>query len=145
VRTLEPVALDALSPVPPLSRVRGCLVGGALGDSLGEPVEFVRSAETIFERFGHEAPARLGYAHGPFITDDTQMTLFAAEGIVRAGEARWDEDTWTLTSAVQGAFLRWLATQIGGEPEEVAGSPPGSEERHEVTPEGARIVDWALG
>ena len=56
------------------------MLGGALGDALGEPVEFISSAHEILRRFGANAPAKLGYAHGPFITDDTQMTLFAAEG-----------------------------------------------------------------
>jgi ADP-ribosyl-[dinitrogen reductase] hydrolase len=103
----------ALASTPPLSRVRGCLLGGAPGDSLGEPVEFVGSAQQITDRFGNGAPIKLGYAHLPLITDDTQMTLFAAEGIIRAGEARGEDDGDALTRSVQGAFLRWLSTQNG--------------------------------
>jgi ADP-ribosyl-[dinitrogen reductase] hydrolase len=110
--------------VPPLSRFRGCLLGGALGDSLGEPVEFVSTAKEIARKFGTKAPVKLGYAHGPVITDDTQMTLFAAEGIIRAGDARWSDDG-AVTREVQAAFLRWLTTQNGGDPERVASSPPG--------------------
>jgi ADP-ribosylglycohydrolase len=115
----------AVNPVPTLSRFRGCLLGGALGDSLGEPVEFVGSANEIANRFGVGAPAKLGYAHRPHITDDTQMTLFAAEGIIRAGDARWDDDGVAIARAVQAAFLRWLSTQEGGDPEEIASSPAG--------------------
>jgi ADP-ribosyl-[dinitrogen reductase] hydrolase len=118
----EEIAVDW---VPTLSRFRGCLLGGALGDSLGEPVEFVGSAKEITSRFGVGAPVRLGYAHSPLITDDTQMTLFAAEGIIRAGDARWDDDGDALTRAVQAAFLRWLSTQEGGDAEEIASSPAG--------------------
>jgi ADP-ribosyl-[dinitrogen reductase] hydrolase len=121
-----PTTHDAApAEVPPLSRIRGCLLGGALGDSLGEPVEFMQSATEIARRFGTTAPAKLGYAHGPFITDDTQMTLFAAEGIIRAGDARWDDDAVVLTREVQAAFLRWLSTQQGGDPERIASSPAG--------------------
>jgi ADP-ribosylglycohydrolase len=115
----------ALAEAPALTRVRGCLLGGALGDSLGEPVEFTRTATEIFRRFGTTAPAKLGYAHGPWITDDTQMTLFAAEGIIRAGDARWDGDGVALTREVQAAFLRWLSTQQGGDSERMASSPAG--------------------
>jgi ADP-ribosyl-[dinitrogen reductase] hydrolase len=111
--------------VPTESRVRGCLLGGALGDSLGEPVEFVSSADDIIRRFGTAAPAKLGYAHAPLITDDTQMTLFSAEGIIRAGDARWDDDAMALTRAVQAAYLRWLSTQVDGDPESMASSPGG--------------------
>jgi len=115
----------ALAAMPTLSRIRGCLLGGALGDSLGEPVEFTRSAAEIARRFGTTAPVKLGYAHGPWITDDTQMTLFAADGIIRAGEARWDDDGVALTRQVQAAFLRWLSTQHGGRSQRIAASPTG--------------------
>ncbi|WP_373456557.1 ADP-ribosylglycohydrolase family protein [Cobetia sp. Dlab-2-U] len=36
------------------SRFRGCLLGGAVGDALGAPVEFL-SHEEIQARFGSEA------------------------------------------------------------------------------------------
>ena len=113
-----------LSSTPLLSRIRGCLLGGALGDSLGEPVEFIASAQEITARFGSDAPARLGYSHPSRITDDTQMTVFAAEGIIRAGEARW-EVGGALVREAQRSFLRWLATQEKSDPEEVAASPAG--------------------
>ena len=119
-----PAPTHPVAPIPSLSRVQGCLLGGALGDSLGEPVEFIRSASDIKARFGSNAPAKLGYARGPFITDDTQMTLFAAEGILRAGEDRFEDRGTALARSVQGAFLRWLTTQDGGSPD-AAGEPAG--------------------
>jgi ADP-ribosylglycohydrolase len=127
VRSVEllPEENEALESVPSLSRFRGCLLGGALGDSLGEPVEFVLNAREITNRFGTKAPTTLGYAHAPLITDDTQMTLFAAEGIIRAGDARWDDDGAALTREVRAALLRWLSTQEGGDPEQIASSPAG--------------------
>ena len=100
------------------------MLGGALGDALGEPVEFISSAHEILRCFGANAPAKLGYAHGPFITDDTQMTLFAAEGMIRAGRVRWDDHA-SLARSVQAGFLRWYSTQRGSDSEVVASSPAG--------------------
>jgi ADP-ribosylglycohydrolase len=53
------------------------------------------------------------------------MTLFSAEGIIRAGDARWDDDAMALTRSVQAAYLRWLSTQVDGDPESMASSPCG--------------------
>ena len=64
-------------------RVRGCLVGGAVGDALGGAVEF-SSRREIIERFG---PAGLTTMVSNLITDDTQMTLFTAQGLVDAARA----------------------------------------------------------
>jgi len=38
-------------------RFAGCLLGGALGDALGYPVEFERPGDRIVARFGGGAPA----------------------------------------------------------------------------------------
>lgn len=64
---------------------RGCLLGGAVGDALGAPVEFA-SLEAIKSRFGPAGVTSLrGHPGGKnIITDDTQMTLFTAEGLLRA-------------------------------------------------------------
>ena len=37
--------------IPVIDRFRGCLLGGATGDALGAPVEFMRRAD-ILRRFG---------------------------------------------------------------------------------------------
>ncbi len=70
-------------PTPSLlSRFRGCLLAGAVGDALGAPVEFTPLGEILGE-FGPGGPAEL--EDGPYpagsVTDDTQMTLFVAEGL----------------------------------------------------------------
>lgn len=67
------------------SRYRGCLLGGAVGDALGAPVEFMRDAE-IRSRFGDGGIRDYVPAYGRLgaITDDTQMTLFTADGMLRA-------------------------------------------------------------
>lgn len=86
---------------------RAVLLAGAAGDALGDPVEFM-SIEQIRRRFGPagiEAP--VGDHH---VTDDTQMSLFSAEGCLRAarGEA--------FAPALWHAYLRWLITQGEGWP-----------------------------
>jgi hypothetical protein len=68
-----------------LDRFRGCLLGGAIGDALGAPVEFL-SLDEIRRRFGEAGITDFDTAYGRrgAITDDTQMTLFTAEGLIRA-------------------------------------------------------------
>ena len=65
-------------------RYRGCLLGGAVGDALGAGIEFLSLAEI---RHSHGPTGVTGYvpAYGRAgaITDDTQMTLFTAEGLLR--------------------------------------------------------------
>ena len=70
---------------PVRERYQGCLLGGAVGDALGAPVEFMRRSEIIRE-FGPHGITDLAPAYGKLgaITDDTQMTLFTAEGALRA-------------------------------------------------------------
>jgi ADP-ribosyl-[dinitrogen reductase] hydrolase len=94
-------------PEHQLSQVLGCLLAGAVGDALGAPVEFMnRSA--IVRQFGAGGIRNYAMAYGRLgaITDDTQMTLFTAEGCLRtAGNA---EDPM---HAMRQAYQRWLLTQ----------------------------------
>ncbi|MFM7786598.1 MAG: ADP-ribosylglycohydrolase family protein, partial [Gammaproteobacteria bacterium] len=94
------------------SRFAGCLLGGAVGDALGAPVEFMTRAQ-ILQRFG---PAGIrGYAPaygGPGrITDDTQMTLFTAEGLIRAWVRGCLRGLSSCPDVTANAYLRWLHTQ----------------------------------
>ena len=93
-----------------------CLLGGALGDALGAPVEFM-SLSAIRAAFGPQGITALAPAYGRLgaITDDTQMTLFTAEGLLRA-DRRWREKgICHVPSVLHHAYLRWLATQSQGE------------------------------
>lgn len=92
--------------VPVEDRFLGCLLGGAIGDALGYPVEFRPKAE-ILGRFGPEPPTSLAYAGPVLVSDDTQMTLFSAEALIRARGATTPE----ITLFALGAYQRWLATQ----------------------------------
>ena len=64
-------------------RVLGCMLGGAVGDALGYSVEFY-SWDSIVERFGESGITRYELdRHGlARISDDTQMSLFTAAGIL---------------------------------------------------------------
>jgi ADP-ribosylglycohydrolase len=98
---------------PPIeSRILGCLLGGAVGDALGAPVEFAPLAE-IRERFGPAGIREYAPVYGRLgaITDDTQMTLFTAEGLLRAHVRGATRGICHVPSVVQNAYLRWLATQ----------------------------------
>ncbi|MHB8908646.1 MAG: ADP-ribosylglycohydrolase family protein [Syntrophales bacterium] len=91
----------------------GCLLGGAVGDALGAPVEFMSSQE-IRKKYGINGIANFDSAFGKVgtITDDTQMTLFTAEGLLRA-HCRWRHRGIgpIHDSMVHRAYNRWLFTQ----------------------------------
>lgn len=94
------------------SRFRGCLLGGAVGDALGAPVEFM-NRRGILERFGPEGITAFVPAYGKLgaITDDTQMTLFTAEGLLRAWVRGCMLGLTTYSGVTAHAYLRWLQTQ----------------------------------
>jgi ADP-ribosyl-[dinitrogen reductase] hydrolase len=94
------------------ARIRGCLLGGAVGDALGAAVEF-DSIERIRERFGPQGITDFAPAYGRLgaITDDTQMTLFTAEGLLRAYARAVSKGISHAPGVVDHAYARWLATQ----------------------------------
>src|SRR4051794_30293176 len=95
-----------------ITRVRGCLLGGAVGDALGAPVEFMSRSE-ILARYGPSGITDFDVAYGRrgAITDDTQMTLFTAEGLIRT-RARFADRGFASSRDVLGyAYQRWLRTQ----------------------------------
>ena len=66
-------------------RILGCLLGGAIGDALGAPVEFWGSeqiARELPDGLREYLPSGYGSALG-LVTDDTQMTLFTLEALLR--------------------------------------------------------------
>jgi len=91
---------------------RGCLLGGAIGDALGWPVEFLRLNE-IKKKHGEKGITDLivGTNGKAEITDDTQMTLFTAEGILRAETRGNEKGICHPPTVVYYAYQRWLNTQ----------------------------------
>jgi ADP-ribosylglycohydrolase len=94
-------------------RFLGCLLGGAVGDALGAPVEFLKREE-ILRRFGPKGLTGYAPAYGGLgrITDDTQMTLFTAEAALRIWMASMIQENLEDTlPIIARAYLRWLRTQ----------------------------------
>lgn len=92
-----------------MDRVIGCFLGGAVGDALGADVEFVDLGQ-LRARFGPDGIADPIGGRGA-ITDDTQMTLFTAEGLVAAGTTLRSGYLALVAPHLHDAYLRWLQTQ----------------------------------
>ncbi|GHJ30713.1 ADP-ribosylglycohydrolase family protein [Streptomyces hygroscopicus subsp. hygroscopicus] len=100
------------------SRVRGCLLGGAIGDALGAAVEFA-SLDEIRAAHGPEGVTDFLPAYGGRgrVTDDTQMTLFTVDGLIRA-QVRRDTGAWHPPTDIHSAHRRWYSTQRDWGPDE---------------------------
>ncbi len=74
---------------PDADRYRGALLGTAIGDALGRPVESVRPAD-IQVHYGElrDFVRWHGWSGGPVgtFTDDTQLTLWTARALLEGGE-----------------------------------------------------------
>lgn len=101
-----------MSGLSVVDRFRGCLLGGAVGDALGAPVEFL-SLDEIKRRYGDSGITVFDTAYGRrgAITDDTQMTLFTAEGLIRAEQRFRDRGICNVPAVIGRAYVRWLSTQ----------------------------------
>jgi ADP-ribosyl-[dinitrogen reductase] hydrolase len=88
-----------------LARCRAVLLGGAVGDALGAPLEFMTAGE-ITAKYGRLAEmvggGWLRLKPGQ-VTDDTEMTLCIARGIAKKGE--WD------LREIAGEFAVWLKSR----------------------------------
>lgn len=97
-----------------LDKIAGSMIGGAAGDALGYSVEFMRWNE-IKEQYGdsgiteYDIDPAIGKA---LISDDTQMTLFTADGIL-VGETRLCmRGIGGIPHAyVERSYQDWLTTQ----------------------------------
>lgn len=90
-------------------RIRGSLLGLAVGDALGHPTEFVPSLGAIRARWG--ARGVVGFVaagrHPPgTFTDDTQMALCVARALCRAGRRSLDD----LMAAMSEEFVAWVVS-----------------------------------
>lgn len=95
----------------------GCLLGGAIGDALGAPIEFMK-LEKIRELYGEQGITTFLFpkdSQVASITDDTQLTLFTAEGILRSitrsKQKKITRSTHDTCKVVFRSYLRWLYTQ----------------------------------
>jgi len=96
-----------------LDRYRGCLLGTAVGDALGAPTQFLEWPD-IIKRFGptgvREFEPWSRFTAGSF-TDDTQMTLATARGLLAAAESVLAGDHEEVAHAVYEEYLDWLGLQ----------------------------------
>ena len=74
-------------------KCRGSLIGGAIGDAFGYPVEFVGSFDEIFDK--------------ALFSDDTQMTLYTAEGLLEA-----ERSGKPMVRMICNAYLAWFGHQV---------------------------------
>lgn len=100
-----------------VDRYRGCLIGGAAGDALGYPVEFMSLGEIIRE-YGEAGITSYELKGGiAEISDDTQMTLFTATGlllgITRASMRGISAAPWDY---VRYSYKDWYRTQTKAYP-----------------------------
>jgi ADP-ribosylglycohydrolase/protein-tyrosine phosphatase len=111
VKQCQPVAGVVPGPSRQERRV-ACLLGGAVGDGFGYVVEFQKLAQ-IRAKYGPQGLQSPQLKAGKLVvSDDTQMTLFTLEGLLRGlGKPPSDE---TLVSEIRDAYLDWLHTQGGG-------------------------------
>ncbi|MFF2846833.1 ADP-ribosylglycohydrolase family protein [Streptomyces sp. NPDC058001] len=100
------------------SRVRGTLLGLALGDALSAPVAALDLAG-IRAEYGADGITDLAKAHGRrgAVTAATQLTLFTVDGLIRA-QVRRDTGAWHPPTDLHRAYLRWAATQRDWGPDE---------------------------
>ncbi len=95
-----------------INRFKGCLLGGAVGDALGYTVEFMSEPE-IFAQYGSRGITRYEPRNGKaLISDDTQMTLFTAVGLL-FGQTRgmMRGIGGNGCGFIRNAYLDWLDTQ----------------------------------
>lgn len=83
---------------------RGCLLGGAIGDALGYQIEFFRGIkDKEYTKYKNDKG---------IISDDTQMTLFTANGILwRETALATNEIAPEIEVAIYYSYLDWLETQ----------------------------------
>lgn len=100
------------------SRVRGTLLGAAVGDTLGSPVAGL-PMDGIREAHGAQGLTDLAFGHGRrgAVSHLTQLTLFSMDGLIRA-QVRRDTGAWHPPTDLHRAYLRWAATQRDWGPDE---------------------------
>ena len=90
--------------------VRGCLMAGAAGDALGYEVEF-ESLARIRSLYGKEGISRFQLKENgkAIVSDDTQMTLFTACGLLNGLAVSADKAQ--MVKFIEKAYIDWFFTQ----------------------------------
>jgi len=85
-------------------KVRGSLIGGAIGDAMGYQIEFVRG---IKDKEYTKYKDDFG-----LISDDTQMTLFTINGLVYYKIQKALGNSVDIIDVLHKAYIDWLLTQM---------------------------------
>ena len=96
-----------------LERYEGCLLGGALGDAFGASMEFLSLAQ-IKKKFGklNKQELQVCYNTGTAeITDDTQMTMFTVDGLIKGLPQKFSSSKLPVMSCIYNSYLDWFRTQ----------------------------------
>lgn len=88
-----------------LDKFKGCLLAGAYGDALGAPVEWLNEEE-IVEKYGEVGITKITDQKSGKITDDTQMTMYTADGLILANKNNLSE-----LESIRKCYIDWFNTQ----------------------------------
>lgn len=98
------------------NKVLGSMVGGAVGDALGYPVEFL-SYRAIVAKYGEQGITRydLNNKGVAEISDDTQMSLFTANGMLFCFTRYACRGVLGAEPAdyIRDSYIEWYQTQTG--------------------------------
>lgn len=87
-------------------RIKGCLIGGAIGDALGFPIEFEKNINN------KEITKYIGFNGNGIFSDDTQMTLFTANALLyNKTNCILENIKIPLEDSIFKAYQDWLDTQ----------------------------------
>ena len=100
------------------SRVRGAILGAAIGDAMGHPTEFIRSFEGIRRKYGPDGVRKFelfwnrdGKRFAPY-TDDTQMAEAVLRGLLDGRSQGADLDA--TMALIAERFIKWNNHPQGG-------------------------------
>lgn len=94
---------------------RGCLLGGAIGDAYGYPVEFLKHDEILAE-YGVDGICNLVWNESSkkaLFSDDTQLTTFTVDGLLWADSRAKTRGIYAYIPCIFYAYQKWLYTQTG--------------------------------
>ena len=88
-----------------LSRIHGCFLAGACGDTLGYGVEFSDDS-MIRSKYGKDGITEMDRIGGVAeVLDDTQMSIYTAQGIIQAAEKNCDYEG--MVKEIYPSYLLW--------------------------------------
>ena len=95
-----------------IKRFKGCMIGGAVGDALGYTIEFNNYNE-IIKMYGDNGITKQRLINGKaLISDDTQMSLFTATGLLLGTTRRLTRGVFSgFEQYIYKNYLDWYNTQ----------------------------------